>query len=247
MISACMPLSRKYSAMAHPEYGAKNCSGAGSEAVAATITVYSSAPFSASSFTSCATVERFCPTATYTQYSFLLSSVPPFTSFWLMMASIAMAVFPVWRSPMMSSRWPRPMGTRLSTALSPVCMGSCTDLRTMIPGALISTRRCVTPGSAPLPSIGTPRPSTTRPRSPRPTGTSTMDPVRFTMSPSLMVVSLPKHTIPTLSFSKFSAIPFTPLANSTISPDWILFRPYTRAMPSPTESTRPISSMFSSL
>ena len=40
--------------------------------------------------------------------------------FWLMMASIATAVFPVWRSPMINSRWPRPMGTKESTALIPV-------------------------------------------------------------------------------------------------------------------------------
>ena len=44
-------------------------------------------------------------------------------------------------------------------------------------------------------------------------------PVRFTMSPSLMEVSLPKHTIPTLSFSRLRAMPLTPDANSTISPD----------------------------
>ncbi|KAG6542193.1 hypothetical protein Mapa_016426 [Marchantia paleacea] len=53
---------------------------------------------------------------------------------------------------------------------------------------------------------------------PFPTGTSTIDPVRFTISPSLMAVSLPNITIPTFSFSRFKAIPFTPLANSTISP-----------------------------
>src|SRR5512135_137909 len=58
---------------------------------------------------------------------------PPF---WLMMVSIATAVLPVWRSPMISSRWPRPIGTRLSTAFSPVCMGSLTDLRGMMLGAL---------------------------------------------------------------------------------------------------------------
>jgi hypothetical protein len=39
------------------------------------------------------------------------------------------------------------------------------------------------------------------------------------MSPSLMLVSLPKHTMPTLSFSRLSAMPLTPEANSTISPD----------------------------
>jgi len=37
--------------------------------------------------------------------------------FWLMIVSIAIAVLPVWRSPMISSRWPRPTGTMASTAL----------------------------------------------------------------------------------------------------------------------------------
>jgi hypothetical protein len=37
--------------------------------------------------------------------------------FWLMIVSIASAVLPVWRSPMISSRWPRPTGTIESTAL----------------------------------------------------------------------------------------------------------------------------------
>jgi hypothetical protein len=55
-----------------------------------------------------------------------------------MIVSIAMAVLPVWRSPMISSRWPRPIGIMASMALMPVCIGSCTDLRAMMPGALIS-------------------------------------------------------------------------------------------------------------
>ena len=42
---------------------------------------------------------------------------------------MATAVLPVWRSPMISSRWPRPIGTRASMILRPVCTGSCTDLR----------------------------------------------------------------------------------------------------------------------
>ena len=41
---------------------------------------------------------------------------------------------------MISSRWPRPTGTSASSALRPVCTGSCTDLRGMMPGALTSTR-----------------------------------------------------------------------------------------------------------
>jgi len=62
-------------------------------------------------------------------------------------------------------------------------------------------------GMTTLPSMGFPRASTTRPSSSRPTGTSTIAPVRFTMSPSLISLSLPKTTIPTLSGSKFNAIP----------------------------------------
>ena len=40
-----------------------------------------------------------------------------------MIASIATAVLPVWRSPMISSRWPRPIGTIESIDFRPVCTG----------------------------------------------------------------------------------------------------------------------------
>ena len=49
--------------------------------------------------------------------------------------------YPVCRSPMINSRCPRPMGTKLSTAFSPVCMGSLTEIRGIIPGAFNPTRR----------------------------------------------------------------------------------------------------------
>src|SRR6202012_1464171 len=104
------------------------------------------------------------------QYSLAFSSVPALTAFWLMMASMATAVLPVWRAPMISSRWPRPIGIRVSMAFRPVCTGSCTDLRGMIPGAFTSTRRrSATLVSSPLPSMGLPRGSTTRPSRPLPT------------------------------------------------------------------------------
>ena len=75
---------------------------------------------------------------------------------------MATAVLPVWRSPMISSRWPRPIGTRASMILRPVCTGSCTDLRGMMPGALTSTRRrSATSVIGPLPSIGSPSGLTT--------------------------------------------------------------------------------------
>ena len=60
--------------------------------------------------------------------------------FWLMIVSIAMAVLPVWRSPMISSRWPRPIGMSASIALMPVWTGVSTPWRTMTPGAIRSDR-----------------------------------------------------------------------------------------------------------
>jgi hypothetical protein len=59
-------------------------------------------------------------------------------SFWLMTVSTAMAVLPVPRSPMISSRCPRPMGIMESMALMPVCSGSFTGCRSTIPGATTS-------------------------------------------------------------------------------------------------------------
>lgn len=58
-----------------------------------------------------------------------------------------------------------------------------------------------------LPSIGLPKASTTLPSSSLPVGTSTIAPVLFTMSPSLISLSLPNTTTPTLSGSKFKAMP----------------------------------------
>src|ERR1700730_7976039 len=182
------------------------------------------------------------------QYSFFDSSVPAFTVFWFRIVSMMTAVLPVWRSPMISSRWPRPIGISASIALRPVCIGSCTDLRGMMPGAFTSTRIRSTFTSGPLPSIGLPRPSTTRPSRPGPTGTSTIEPVRETVSPSRICLSSPKITTPTLSVSRFSAMPRRPApGNSTISPAMQFCRPKIRAMPSPTDSTWPVSATLASV
>ena len=106
--------------------------------------------------------------------------------------------------------------------LRPVCTGSCTDLRGMMPGAFTSTRRRSAMSTiGPLPSIGSPSGLTTRPSRPLPTGTSTISPSRRTSSPSEIWASEPNITMPTLSRSRFRAMPFTPAdGNSTISPAW---------------------------
>ena len=141
-----------------------------------------------------------------------------FCPFWLMMASTATAVLPVWRSPMISSRWPRPMGIIESMALMPVCIGSWTVLRAMMPGALTSILRLSVASSGPLPSTGWPSAFTTRPTSASPTGTSAMRPVRLTTSPSRTASKLPSSATPTLSSSRFSTRPTTPLPKSSNSP-----------------------------
>ena len=63
--------------------------------------------------------------------------------------------YPVCLSPMINSRWPLPIGTKLSTALMPVCMGSFTEIRGMIPGALRPTRLLVLDVIAPYNMIET--------------------------------------------------------------------------------------------
>ena len=73
------------------------------------------------------------PIATYTD------TTP--VSLLLMIASIAIAVLPVWRSPMISSRWPRPIGIIASIAFRPICIGSLTGWRWTTPGALNSAGR----------------------------------------------------------------------------------------------------------
>ena len=142
---------------------------------------------------------------------------------------------------MINSLWPLPIGINESIAFKPVCIGSWTDCLGIMPGAFVSTLALLTFFNAPLPSIGFPKASTTLPSNPFPAGTSTIEPVLFTVSPSFMSLSLPKITIPTLSFSRFKAIPAMPPSNSTISPALISSNPWTLAIPSPTDKTLPIS------
>src|ERR1035437_6132200 len=120
-----------------------------------------------------------------------------------MMASRASAVLPVWRSPMINSRCPRPMGIMASTALMPVCMGSLTGWRATTPGARRSMGLNWVVLMGPLPSMGTPRASTTRPSRASPTGTLIMRLVRRTSSPSLISGKSPSSTAPAWSSPTF--------------------------------------------
>src|SRR5215469_10861970 len=161
--------------------------------------------------------------------------------FWLMMVSMAMAVLPVCRSPMISSRWPRPIGVIASIALMPVCSGWLTLARWTTEGACSSSARRTVPSISPLPSSGTPSGSTTRPRKPSPTGTESTSPVRRTCWPSSTLVKSPRMTTPISRTSRLSARPRIPPGNSSSSLAIAEGRPSTCAMPSPASVTTPTS------
>src|SRR4051812_2271134 len=95
--------------------------------------------------------------------------------------------------------------------------------------------------TSPLPSSGLPSGSTMRPSSPLPTGISSSLPERLTVSPSSILSHSPNRTTPTLSDSRLSASPVTSCGSSTISSDWQLSSPCTRAMPSAIDRTVPTS------
>ena len=146
---------------------------------------------------------------------------------------MAIDVFPVWRSPMINSRWPRPIGTRASMAFKPVWRGSDTDFRCITPGAGVSTGRKVSVTISPKPSTGWPSGLTTRPIKASPAGTSMILPVRRTESPSRISVKSPKMMIPTSVVSKFWAIPYEPFSKINNSPLMAFSSPWARAIPSP--------------
>ncbi len=159
-----------------------------------------------------------------------------------MIVSIAIAVLPVCRSPMISCRWPRPIAVIASMALMPVCIGSLTGCRCTTDGAWTSRARSVVFSIGPRPSSGSPSAPTMRPRNASPTGTDRTSPVRLTVWPSSMPENSPRITTPISRTSRFSAMPRTPFSNSRSSFAMAEGRPSTRAMPSPHSVTVPTSS-----
>src|SRR3954469_1501708 len=81
---------------------------------------------------------------------------------------------------------------------------------------------------------------------PSPTGMSSRRLVRLTVSPSTICSQGPNSTEPTLSDSRLSARPVTSCGSSSISNASAFSRPWTRAMPSATDSTVPTSARSAS-
>ena len=176
----------------------------------------------------------------------LTSSLVPWLTFWLMIVSTTIAVLPVWRSPMISWRCPRPIGVIESMALIPVCSGSFTGWRSTTDGAWVSRRRRSVVLIGPLPSTGLPNGSMTRPSRASPTGTESTVPVCLTGSPSWMWLASPRSTTPRSSSSMLSVTPISPPGNSSSSEAMTLGKPSTRATPSAMEVTYPTVSLSTS-
>ena len=124
--SACPPRSRKYSAIVKPANGAIHCSaarsgGRGDHEHAALGRAELPHRLDDALDRGRALADR--------DIAQMMSE-----RFWLMIVSTAIAVLPVARSPMMSSRWPRPSANIASTTSTPVSTGSVTSARSMIAG-----------------------------------------------------------------------------------------------------------------
>ena len=156
-----------------------------------------------------------------------------------MIVSVAIVVLPVERSPMMSSRCPRPMGIIASIGMMPVCSAWLTGWRGMMPGAIFSIGARSFAGTGPLPSSGLPSVSITRPSSSLPTGTLSRRPVVLQVMPSLSEDVSPMTTTPTMSCSRLNAMPSSPFSNASISFIIVFESPSTFATPSASSTTVP--------
>ena len=142
-----------------------------------------------------------------------------------------MAVLPVWRSPRINSRWPRPIGNERIDDFE-AGLERHGDRRAVHDGrAGRSMGRRWLEATGPLPSSGRPSGSMTRPSNPSPTATSMTRPVRSTSSPACRCQYSPSSTTPISSSSTLNAMPSRSPGNFTSSSKPTPGRPDTLAMP----------------
>jgi hypothetical protein len=152
--------------MASPENGDQDRHRSGSEAVAATMIEYSRAPCSSSVFTNWATGR-----ALLTDRHIDAVELDVLVLRLVQRLLVQDGVEHDGRLPGLTIAddqlaLPRRSGSGRRPPSGPSAIGSCTDLRGMMPGALTSTRRRSVETIGPLPSIGLPSASTTRPEKP---------------------------------------------------------------------------------
>ena len=204
--------------------------GAGSEAAALTMTVYSRAPFSRRVSTDLGHGRGLLADRDVDALDRL---VRPQNGFCAMIASSAIAVLPVWRSPMISSalaaadrrhRVDRgdPGVERLLHGLARHDVGR---LELQAP-ALLSD------GIDPLSSNGRPKASTTRPRKPSPTGIERIFPVCLHRIALLDREASPRTMQPISSSSRLNASPrSSPGTRAARSPSLVAGRTRGRSRP----------------
>ena len=161
-----------------------------------------------------------------------------------MMVSTATDVLPVPRSPMISSRWPRPSANRASIVRMPVCTG-CGDQLAVDDGGRRRPRSGCAQRLRPAapPSSGRPSGSTTRPSRLGPTGVRMTSPVPRTRHPASIVSASSSTTQPIRSRSRVWTKPNCPRSKRSTSSSRTEGRPEIMAMPSPMVWTRPNSSI----
>src|SRR3954470_4663424 len=131
----------------------------------------------------------------------------------------------------MPRRWPRPQGTRASSARTPSETCSVMRVRCSGSGGEASMGRCSYASSG-GPSSGRPRPSTTRPRSSTPTGTETGWPVAVTAWPG----ARPWRSPSGISRVRPARKPTTSAGTAS------RVRPASTSQTSPTSASRPVAS-----
>ncbi len=145
----------------------------------------------------------------------------------------------MFRSPMISSRCPRPIGIAASMASTPVHKVFSTFRRSMISGAGRNNGSLSPPKRGGPSSSGLPKGSRIRPSASGPTPSSGNRPVPTTPSPSQTLSRPPKSTAPNASVRKSNAIPNAPESKASSSSNRTSGRPDMNATPSPTVRTTP--------
>jgi len=152
--------------------------------------------------------------------------------FWLVIASKPIVVLPILRSPIISSRCPRPKGINESTTRKPVYKGSTTPSRGIIPGARTSASRLT---SILLPFTSDKNleaiPFKVDPNTDGPTITFNALLLRTTRYPGFILTDLPKKANTKKSRSKEQTTPWLSEPNNN-SPKKAVDAPLIRALPS---------------
>ena len=154
---------------------------------------------------------------------------------------MASVLLPVPLSPMISCRWPLPMGMSVSTILLPVYIGCATKSRAIIGGERTSSKRRTPRASGPPSSSGSPSGSITLPSKASPTPMLRRLPVKKADVPAVSRSVWRNKIVPIRLHARWNISALLPSSSCTISSMRAEGSPLIQAMPSPTDTTVPCS------